>query len=130
MKRAKFEGRMNEVMLVATKAAQNEDGTTDPRNMKVIGLMREALGYTMQMNYEIECLKKEIKVLKKNQEEKRDEIGAQASVSFLFSRKKTYPLMRRKTHFKEDYIMKNLIKKVFLGMAFAIPFYFYFSNLA
>lgn len=29
MKRAKFEGRMNEVMLVATKAAQNEDGTTD-----------------------------------------------------------------------------------------------------
>ena len=54
MKRAKFEGRMNEVMLVATKAAQNEDGTTDPRNMKVIGLMREALGYAMQMNYEIE----------------------------------------------------------------------------
>lgn len=76
MKRAKFEGRMNEVMLVATKAAQNEDGTTDPRNMKVIGLMREALGYTMQMNYEIECLKKEIKVLKKNQEEKGEEIGA------------------------------------------------------
>lgn len=34
MKRAKFEGRMNEVMLVATKAAQNEDGTTDPRNIK------------------------------------------------------------------------------------------------
>ena len=75
MKREKFEGRMNEVMLVATKAAQNEDGTTDPRNMKVIGLMREALGYAMQMNYEIECLKKEIKVLKKNQEEKREEIG-------------------------------------------------------
>lgn len=76
MKRAKFEGRMNEVMLVATKAAQNEDGTTDPRNMKVIGLMREALCYAMQMNYEIECLKKEIKVLKKNQEEKGEEIGA------------------------------------------------------
>lgn len=30
----------------------------------------------MQMNYEIECLKKEIKVLKKNQEEKGEEIGA------------------------------------------------------
>ena len=39
MKRAKFEGRMNEIMLVATKAAQNEDGTTDPRDMKVIGFM-------------------------------------------------------------------------------------------
>lgn len=76
MKRAKFEGRMNEIMLVTTKAAQNEDGTTDSRDMKVIGLMREALSYAMQMNYEIECLKKEIKVLKKNQEEKREEIGA------------------------------------------------------
>lgn len=75
MKRAKFEGRMNEVMLVATKAAQNEDGTTDPRNMKVVGLLREALGYAMQMNYEIECLKREIKVLKNNQE-KKEEIGA------------------------------------------------------
>ena len=36
MKRA-YDGRMN-TMLVATKAAQNEDGTTDPRDMK-IGLM-------------------------------------------------------------------------------------------
>lgn len=75
MKRAKFEGRMNEIMLVATKAAQNDDGTTDPRDMKVIGLLREALGYAMQMNYEIECLKREIKVLKNNQE-KKEEIGA------------------------------------------------------
>ena len=75
MKRAEFEGRMNEIMLVATKAAQNEDGTTDPRDMKVIGLLREALGYAMQMNYEIECLKREIKVLKNNQE-KKEEIGA------------------------------------------------------
>ena len=75
MKRAKFEGRMNEIMLVATKAAQNEDGTTDPRNMKVVGLLREALGYAMQMNYEIECLKRKIKVLKNNQE-KKEEIGA------------------------------------------------------
>lgn len=75
MKRAKFEGRMNEIMLVATKAAQNEDGTTDPRDMKAIGLLREALGYAMQMNYEIECLKREIKVLKNNQE-KKEEIGA------------------------------------------------------
>ena len=75
MKRAKFEGRMNEIMLVATKAAQNEDGTTDPRDMKVVGLLREALGYAMQMNYEIECLKREIKVLKNNQE-KKEEIGA------------------------------------------------------
>lgn len=75
MKRAKFEGRMNEVILVATKAAQNEDGTTDPRDMKVIGLLREALGYAMQMNYEIECLKREIKVLKNNQK-KKEEIGA------------------------------------------------------
>ena len=77
MKRAKFEGRMNEVMLVATKAAQNEDGTTDPRNMKVVGLMREAISYAMQMNYEIECLKKEIKVLKKEKkEEEEKKIGA------------------------------------------------------
>lgn len=75
MKRAKFEGRMNEIMLVATKAAQNEDGTTNPRDMKVIGLLREALGYAMQMNYEIECLKREIKVLKNNQK-KKEEIGA------------------------------------------------------
>ena len=75
MKRAKFEGRMNEIMLVATKAAQNEDGTTDPRDMKVIGLLRETLSYAMQMNYEIECLKREIKVLKNNQE-KKEEIGA------------------------------------------------------
>lgn len=75
MKRAKFEGRMNEIMLVATKAAQNEDGTTNPRDMKVVGLLREALGYAMQMNYEIECLKREIKVLKNNQE-KKEEIGA------------------------------------------------------
>lgn len=75
MKRAKFEGRMNEIILVATKAAQNEDGTTDPRDMKVIGLLREALGYAMQMNYEIECLKREIKVLKNNQK-KKEEIGA------------------------------------------------------
>ena len=56
-------------------ATQNEDGTTDPRDMKVIGLLREALGYAMQMNYEIECLKREIKVLKNNQE-KKEEIGA------------------------------------------------------
>lgn len=76
MKRAKFEGRMNEFMLVATKAAQNEDGTTDPRNMKVIGLMREALGYAMQMNYEIENLKKEIKLLKEEKKEEEKKIGA------------------------------------------------------
>lgn len=48
--------------------------------------------------------------------------------SLFFFRVKTYPLMRRKTHFKEVLIIKNLIKKIFLGMVFAIPFYF--SNLA
>lgn len=75
MKRSKFEGRMNEIMLVATKAAQNENGTTDPRDMKVVGLLREALSYAMQMNYEIECLKKEIKALKKEKKEE-EKIGA------------------------------------------------------
>ena len=77
MKRSKFEGRMNEIMFAVTKAAQNENGTTDPRDMKVIGLMREAISYAMQMNYEIECLKKEIKVLKKEKkEEEEKKIGA------------------------------------------------------
>lgn len=77
MTRSKFEGRLNEIMLTAIKAARNEDGTTDSRDMKAVGLLREVIGYAAQMNYEIECLKKEIKVLKKERKENEEKkIGA------------------------------------------------------
>lgn len=48
--------------------------------------------------------------------------------SLFFFRVKNILFNEKKTHFKEVLIIKNLIKKVFLGMVFAIPFYF--SNLA
>ena len=77
MTRSKFEGRLNEIMLTAIKAARNEDGTTDSRDMKAVGLLREVICYATQMNYEIECLKKEIKVLKNERKENEEKkIGA------------------------------------------------------
>lgn len=76
MKRKKFENRMNEIMLAMCRAAQNEDGIIEPRDMKVVGLTREIIGYAVQMNYEIENLKGEIKLLKEKKKETEKKIGA------------------------------------------------------
>ena len=76
MKTKKFESRMNEIMLTMYKAAQNDDGIIDPRDMKVVGLTREIIGYALQMNLEIENLKKEVKLLKEEKKEMKKKIGA------------------------------------------------------
>ena len=76
MKTKKFENRMNEIMLTMYKAAQNEKGIIDPRDMKVVGLTREIIGYALQMNLEIENLKKEVKLLKEEKAEMEKRIGA------------------------------------------------------
>lgn len=76
MKTKKFEGRMNEIMLTMYKAAQDDKGIIDPKDMKVVGLTREIIGYALQMNLEIENLKKEIKLLKEEKEETEKKIGA------------------------------------------------------
>lgn len=78
MKTKKFEGRMNEIMLTMYKAAQDDKGIIDPRDMKAVGLTREIIGYALQMNLEIENLKKEVRILKEEKKEKETEkkIGA------------------------------------------------------
>lgn len=76
MKTKKFEGRMNEIMLTMYKAAQDDKGIIDPRDMKVVGLTREIIGYALQMNLEIENLKKEIKLLKEVKKDEEKKIGA------------------------------------------------------
>lgn len=76
MKTKKFEGRMNEIILTMYKAAQGDKGIIDPRDMKVVGLTREIIGYALQMNLEIENLKKEIKLLKEEKKETEKKIGA------------------------------------------------------
>ena len=58
------------------KAAQDDKGIIDPRDMKVVGLTREIIGYALQMNLEIENLKKEIKLLKEEKKEEEKKIGA------------------------------------------------------
>lgn len=76
MKTKKFEGRMNEIMLTMYKAAQDDKGIIDPKDMKVVGLTREIIGYALQMNLEIENLKKEIKLLKEEKKDEEKKIGA------------------------------------------------------
>ncbi len=76
MKTKKFESRTNEIMLTMYKAAQDDKGIIDPRDMKVVGLTREIIGYALQMNLEIENLKKEVKLLKEEKAEMEKKIGA------------------------------------------------------
>ena len=76
MKTKKFEGRMNEIMLTMYKAAQDDKGIIDPRDMKAVGLTREIIGYALQMNLEIENLKKEVRILKEEKKDTEKKIGA------------------------------------------------------
>ena len=75
MNRMKFEGRMNYFMLTAIRSAKNEDGLISDRDLKVIELMKELIGYAEELNYEIEKLKKEVSDLKR-ENEKAEKIGA------------------------------------------------------
>lgn len=75
MDRMKFEGRMNYFMLTAIRSAKNEDGLISDRDLKVIELMKELIGYAEELNYEVEKLKKEVSVLQR-ETEKAEKIGA------------------------------------------------------
>lgn len=75
MNRMKFEGRMNYFMLTAIRSAKNEDGLISDRDLKVIELMKELIGYAEELNYEIEKLKKEVSDLKR-ENERAEKIGA------------------------------------------------------
>ena len=75
MDRMKFEGRMNYFMLTAIRSAKNEGGLISDRDLKVIELMKELIGYAEELNYEVEKLKKEVRDLKR-ETEKAEKIGA------------------------------------------------------
>lgn len=75
MNRMKFEGRMNYFMLTAIRAAKNEDGLISDRDLKAIELMKELIGYSEELNYEIEKLKKEVSNLKR-ENERAEKMGA------------------------------------------------------